>query len=268
MFPHVKWGLRKDMLEETRQVFTEILQNNSSCLELIDSNWTFLNSRLARHYDLPRLKGDNMRRVSLPANSERGGVLAHGSILTITSNGMRPLPITRGAFVLENILASPTPPPPPNVTPLEEVEQPRPNATTRELLELHRDDPTCISCHQKIDPIGFALEGYDAVGRLRTHEHILVKEKPVPTHPVDTVGRLPGGSNFQGMPGLKKVILENADKFRRCLVEKMLVYSLDREVNFTDEPLIQELVNEMSTQDDRMHSLIHALVASETFQYK
>jgi hypothetical protein len=268
MFPHVKWGLRKDMLEETRQVFTEILQNNSSCLELIDSNWTFLNSRLARHYDLPRLKGDNMRRVSLPANSERGGVLAHGSILTITSNGMRPLPITRGAFVLENILASPTPPPPPNVTPLEEVEQPRPNATTRELLELHRDDPTCISCHQKIDPIGFALEGYDAVGRLRTHEHILVKEKPVPTHPVDTVGRLPGGSNFQGMPGLKKVILENADKFRRCLVEKMLVYSLDREVNFTDEPLIQELVNEMSTQDDRMHSLIHALVASETFQSK
>ena len=105
-------------------------------------------------------------------------------------------------------------------------------------------------------------------GRLRTHEHILVEDKPVPTHPVDTVGRLPGGSNFQGMPGLKKVILEDADKFRRCLVEKMLVYSLDREVNFTDEPLIQELVNEMSTQDDRMHSLIHALVSSETFQSK
>ena len=268
MFPRVKWGLRNDMLEETKQVFTEILQNNSSCLELIDSDWTFLNSRLARHYGLPKLKGDNMRRVSLPVDSERGGILAHGSILTITSNGMRPLPITRGAFVLENILASATPPPPPNVTPLEEVEQPRPNATTRELLELHRDDPTCISCHQKIDPIGFALEGYDAVGRLRTHEHILVEDKPVPTHPVDTVGRLPGGSNFKGMPGLKKVILEDADKFRRCLVEKMLVYSLDREVNFTDEPLIQELVNEMSTQDDRMHSLIHALVSSETFQSK
>ena len=268
MFPWVKWGLRQDMLQETQQVFTEILHNNASCLELIDSDWTFLNSRLARHYGLPEPKGDNLRRVSLPADSERGGILAHGSILTITSNGMRPLPITRGAFVLENILASPTPPPPPNVKPLEEVEQPRPNATTRELLELHRNDPTCISCHQKIDPIGFALEGYDAVGRLRTHEHILVDEKPVPTHPVDTVGRLPGRSAFQGMPGLKKVILEDADKFRRCLVEKMLVYALDREVNFTDEPLIQELVNEMSTHDDRMHSLIHALVGSETFQSK
>jgi len=268
MFPWVKWGLRKDMLEETRQVFTEILRENSSCLELIDSDWTFLNSRLARHYGLPELKGDNMRRVSLPADSERGGILAHGSILTITSNGMRPLPIARGAFVLENILASPTPPPPPNVTPLEEVEQPRPNATTRELLELHRDDPTCISCHQKIDPIGFALEGYDAVGRLRTHEHILVNEKLVQTHPVDTVGRLPDRSAFQGMPGLKKVILEDADKFRRCLVEKMLTYALDREVNFTVEPLIQELIKEMSTHDDRMHSLIHALVGSETFQSK
>ena len=268
MFPWVTWGLRKDMLEETRHVFTEILRKNSSCLELIDSDWTFLNSRLARHYDLPKVKGDHMRRVSLPAGSERGGVLAHGSILTITSNGMRPLPITRGAFVLENILASPTPPPPPNVTPLEEVEQPRPNATTRELLELHRNDPTCISCHQKIDPIGFSLEGYDAVGRLRTHEHILVDEKLVQTHPVDTLGRLPGGSLFEGMPGLKKVILKEADKFRRCLVEKLLVYALDREVNFTDEPLIQDLVTEMSTHDDRMHSLIHALVASETFQSK
>ena len=268
MFPWVSWGLRKDMLEETRQVFTEILRKNSSCLELVDSDWTFLNSRLARHYGLPKLKGDYMRRVSLPSGSERGGILAHGSILTITSNGMRPLPITRGAFVLENILASPTPPPPPNVTPLEEVEQPRPNATTRELLELHRNDTTCISCHQKIDPIGFSLEGYDAVGRLRTHEHILVDEKLVQTHPVDTVGRLPGGSAFEGMPGLKKVILNDADKFRRCLVEKMLVYALDREVNFTDEPLIEELVNEMSTHGDRMHSLIHALVGSEAFQSK
>ena len=268
MFPLVRWGLRHDMLEETRHVFTEVFQTKSSCLELIDSDWTFLNSRLARHYGLPAVKGDAMRRVTLPANSERGGLLAHGSILTITSNGTRTLPITRGAFVLEKILASPTPPPPPNVTPLEEVEQPRPNATTRELLELHRNDPTCINCHKKIDPIGFSLEQYDAVGRWRTHEHTLVEGKRVRTHPVDTMGQLPGGQSFQGLPGLKKILLEDADKFRRCLVEKMLVYALDREVNFTDDKLIDHLVQEMSSKDDSMHTLIHALVRSETFRTK
>ena len=106
------------------------------------------------------------------------------------------------------------------------------------------------------------------MGRLRTHEHILVDEKLVQTHPVDTIGRLPGGSPFEGLPGLKQVILKDGQKFRRCLVEKLLTYALDREVNFTDEPLIQELVEEMSTHDDRMHSLIHALVGSETFQSK
>ena len=226
MFPEVNWALRYDMLEETRHVFTEVFRTRASCLELIDCDWTVLNSRLARHYGLPEPKGDGMRRVSLPEDSERGGILAHGSILTITSNGMRTLPITRGAFVLENILASPTSPPPPNVTPLEEVEQPRPNATTRELLELHRKDPTCINCHKKIDPIGFSLEQYDAVGRWRSHEHTLVEGKRVRTHPVDTLGQLPDGKRFQGLPGLKKILLEDADKFRRCLVEKMLVYAL------------------------------------------
>ena len=170
--------------------------------------------------------------------------------------------------MLEKILASPTPPPPPNVTPLEEVEQPRPNATTRELLELHRQDPTCINCHKKIDPIGFALEQYDAVGRWRSHEHILVEDKRVRTHPVDTMGQLPGGKPFKGLPGLKKILLEDADKFRRCLVEKLLVYALDREVNFTDNTLIDQLVHEMSSQDDSIHTLIHALVKSETFLTK
>ena len=268
MFPGIEWGLRHDMLEETRRVFTEIFHTQSSCLELIDSDWTVLNRRLARHYGLPEPKGEGMQRVSLPENSERGGILAHGSILTITSNGIRTLPITRGAFVLENILASPTPPPPPNVTPLEEVEQPRANATTRELLELHREDPTCINCHKKIDPIGFALEQYDAVGRWRSHEHILVEDNRVRTHPVDTMGQLPGGKPFKGLPGLKKILLGDADKFRRCLVEKLLVYALDREVNFTDDKLIGQLVREMSSKDDSLHALIHALVRSETFLTK
>ena len=244
------------------------MQQKSSCLELLDSDWTFLNSRLARHYGLPGPKDDVLQRVNLPEESERGGLLGHGSILTLTSNGMRTLPITRGAFVLEKILASPPPPPPPNVTPLEEVEQPRPNATTRELLELHREDPTCISCHRKIDPIGFALEGYDAVGRQRTHEHVLVEGKRVATHPVDTAGRLPGGDPFEGLTGLKQILLEDADQFRCCLVEKMLVYALDREINFTDTPLIDHLVGEMKSQDDRIHRLIRALVRSETFQSK
>ena len=268
MFPDIHWGLRNDMLEETRRVFAEVFRTRSSCLELIDSDWTVLNSRLARHYGLPEPKGDGMRRVSLPKDSERGGILAQGSILTITSNGTRTLPITRGAFVLENILASPTPSPPPNVTPLEEVEQPRPNATTRELLELHREDPTCINCHKKIDPIGFSLEQYDAVGRWRSHEHTLVDDKPVATHPVDTLGQLPGGKPFKGLSGLKKILLEDADKFRRCLVQKMLVYALDREVNFTDDKLTDQLVREMASTDDSMHTLIHALVRSETFRSK
>jgi hypothetical protein len=268
MFPEVQWGLRHDMLEETRRVFAEIFHTKSSSLELIDSDWTFLNRRLARHYGLPAPNGHHMQRVSLPKNSERGGILAHGSILTITSNGIRTLPITRGAFVLENILASPTPPPPPNVTPLEEVDQPRPNATTRELLELHRQDPTCINCHKKIDPIGFSLEQYDAVGRWRSHEHILVEGKRVRTHPVDAIGQLPGGKPFKGLPGLKKILLKDADKFRRCFVEKVLVYALDREVNFTDNTLIDQLVLEMSSKDDSLHTLIHALVQSETFRTK
>ena len=268
MFPGVGWGLRRDMLEETRRVFSEILQTGASLLELLDSDWTFLNSRLARHYGIPGPGDDVLRRVALPEDSERGGLLGHGSILTLTSNGMRTLPITRGAFVLENILASPTPPPPPNVTPLEEVEQPRPNATTRELLELHRQDPTCINCHRKIDPIGFALEQYDAVGRWRSHEHSLVDGKRVRTHPVDTVGQLPGGEPFEGLSGLKRILLADADKFRRCLVEKILVYALDREVIFTDDQLIEELVREMSRQGDSIHGLIHALVRSETFQSK
>jgi hypothetical protein len=268
LYPGVGWGLRHDMVAETQQVFTEIVREKMSCLELIDSDWTFLSRRLARHYEVAGPADDRLQRVSLPKDAKRGGMLAHASILTLTSNGMRTLPITRGSFVLENVLADPPPPPPPNVTPLEEVESPRPNATTRELLEVHRNDPTCAGCHQKIDPIGFALEGYDAVGRRRTHEHVLVNGAPVKTHPVDTAGSLPDGTQFEGLPGLKKVILNDADKFRRCLAEKMVVYALDREVNFTDKKLIDHLVRAMSAQEDSIQNLIHAIIRSETFQSK
>ena len=252
--------------QETQLVMNEIIRKNLSAFELIDSDWTYLNSWLAHHYGISDVMNEDMQRVQLLPTHGRGGVLAHASIHTLTSNGIRTSPIHRGVFVLKHILGTEPPPPAPNVPALEEAKAAGENATVRDLLAAHRDNPQCSSCHAKFDSLGLALEEYDAVGQRRTHERIIVDDKKAEGNAIDARGETTDGRVFEGLNGLKRIIKEDGDSFRRCVIQKLLTYALDRKPNFVDEPLIQSLISTMRANDDRMQDLIIAIVTSESFQ--
>lgn len=248
------------MREETRLFFEEILTNNLSIEHFIDSNFTFVNRYLADHYGITKVVGDNFRRVSLPRHSLRGGLLGHASVLTVTSNGVETSPVTRGIWVLENILGTPPPPPPPDIEPLEP--DIRGATTIRQQLAKHRDVATCAQCHRQIDPIGFALESFDPIGSFRQN---YIAGTGTVSLEVDTSGKLPTGESFENAAELKRHLLNRKDQFARCLTEKMLTYALGRELGFRDRPHVTEIENELAARGYGLHDLVELIVSSAVF---
>jgi hypothetical protein len=252
--------LRRAMRRETEMVFEHVLRKDRSLLELLDSNYTFLNERLAKHYGIDDVKGDEMRFVALPPESPRGGVLTQGTVLAVTSNPDRTSPVKRGLFILDNILGSPPAPPPPNIPPLEEAGKKFAGRipTLRETLELHRNQSLCNSCHSRMDPLGLALENFNALGRFRDKER---------EHPIDATGTLITGESFAGVRELKRVLVnEHCREFYRCLSEKMLTYALGRGLDYYDVHTVDELVARIEAANGGAAALLMGIVESSPFQ--
>jgi hypothetical protein len=253
-------NLRQAFQQETQMLFAYIAHEDRSVLELLDADYTFMNERLARHYGVSGVRGSYMRKVSLPADSPRRGVLGQGSILTVTSVGDRTSPVMRGAWVMENLLGAPVPRPPPGVeADLKPEALTAKPSTVRERLERHRTNPSCASCHAIMDPIGFSLENFDLVGRWRDHEG---------AHPIDTSGHLADGTPLSSPQALRKALLERKDAFLTAFTEKLLTYALGRRIEYFDQPAIREIVRHAERQNDRFSAFVLGIVASEPFQFK
>ena len=258
LFPSFDDNLRQAMRRETELHLETVLERDRSVLELISSEYTFLNERLAKHYGIPHVYGSWFRKVSLDGDSKRGGLLRQGSILTVTSYNTRTSPVVRGHWVLENLLGVPPPPPPAAVPALEEKTISG-SLSVRERLMEHRANPACASCHNLMDPVGFSLEHYDAVGRWRDTEGDLS---------IDSAGALPGGAEFNGVGGLEEALLEKPELFVSTLVEKLLTYSLGRVVDYYDAPSVRKIVRDASAEDYRFSSIIVGIVESRPFQMR
>ncbi|MCA9101423.1 MAG: DUF1592 domain-containing protein [Planctomycetales bacterium] len=254
-FPAFDDELREAMWQETRMYVTSIVREDRNLLELIDSDYTFVNEALAAHYGIPGVAGSTMRRVSVDA-AQRGGVLTQASVLTVTSNPTRTSPVKRGRWVLEQILGTPPPPPPADVPPLEESAQL--TGTLRERLEQHRADPSCASCHKLMDPPGFGLENYDAVGGWRTTDG---------DDPIDASGEMSDGETFSGPAGLKRLLLGKKELFLRAISEKMLTYALGRGLEYYDRCAVDEIAAAVNNDPEhRFSTLILAIAHNDAFQ--
>ncbi len=248
------------MRRETEMTFEYVIREDRNLAELIDADYTFLNQKLAEYYGIPGVEGDEMRRVELPADSPRGGVLTEGTTLVVTSNPTRTSPVKRGLFLLDNILGTPVPPPPQAVPPLEAAAESVTDhpPSLREALDIHRKDPLCASCHNRMDPLGLALENFNAVGMWRDTEH---------DRPIDTAGTLLTGEQFQTLGDLKKV-LKNDHKldFYRCLTEKLLTYATGRGLEYYDEPTVDAIVRQLDAKHGQFSVLLREIVLSAPFQ--
>jgi uncharacterized protein DUF1592/uncharacterized protein DUF1588/uncharacterized protein DUF1587/uncharacterized protein DUF1585/uncharacterized protein DUF1595/predicted xylan-binding protein with Ca-dependent carbohydrate-binding module/cytochrome c len=256
-FPQFDDPLREAMLQETQLFFATILNEDRSILEFLDANYTFLNERLARFYGIDTVKGDGFQRVSLKG-TKRGGLLTQASILTITSNPTRTSPVKRGKWVLDNLLGTPPPPPPPDVPELKEGAEL--TGTLRQRMEQHRDNPLCASCHARMDPIGFGLENFDAVGAWRDKDG---------QGAIDPSGKLVTGESFEGVTDLKAVLLKRkrAD-FVRCLAEKMLTYALGRGLEYYDKCAVDEITTRLAKNRYRFSTLTLEIAKSTPFQMR
>jgi hypothetical protein len=248
------------MRRETEMLFARIVHEDRSLLELIDSDYTYLNGKLAQHYGIEGVEGEEMRLVSLPEDSPRGGVLTQATMLAVTSNPTRTSPVKRGVFILDNILGTPAPPPPAVVPLLEEaaeaIEGEEP--TLRAVLEQHRQDALCASCHARFDPLGLALENFNALGMWRTEE----KGKPI-----DASGQLITGESFQDIRELKGILKnERRLDFYRCLTEKLLTYATGRGMEYEDAHTVDEIVDQLVEFDGRFSSLLSGVIMSAPFQ--
>ena len=252
--------LRRTMRRETEMLFGYIVRNGRNVLELIDSNYTFLNERLAKFYGISDVKGDEMRRMPLPPGGPRGGVLTQATVLVVTSNPDRTSPVKRGLFILDNILGTPPAPPPPDIPPLEDAARRSSNKkpTLRETLALHRQNPTCSSCHNRMDPLGLSLENFNALGRWRDKEQ---------GQPVDSSGKLITGEGFASIQELKHVLVnQRQGDFFRCLSEKLLTYALGRGLGYDDVEAVDRLVQRLERKNGSAADLVMGVIESVPFQ--
>lgn len=280
LYPEFDELLRISMLKETELFFEEILEKNLNLVNFVDSDFTFLNGRLASHYGIDGVTGQEFRKVTLPSDSPRGGLLTHASILKVTANGTYTSPVLRGAWILENILGQPTSPPPDNVGAIEP--DIRGATTIREQLAKHRDIKSCAACHRKIDPPGFALEWFDPIGGYRNEYRTMAQEgkrsglKQAPFtyawvryrigQPVDASGQMPDGQPIQSVRDFRKILAARPDQLTRNLTEKLLTYALGRKIGFSDRPAVDEIVSQIRQQNYGFRSLVHAIVLSPGFQ--
>ncbi len=258
-FPDFDERLRLALRRETELLVESVLREQRSVLDLLTADYTFVNERLARHYDIPHVYGSHFRRVRL-TDERRRGLLGHGSILTVTSYAHRTSPVLRGKWVLENLLGTPPPPPPADVPALVETADDGEELSMREAMARHRANPACAGCHAPMDPIGFALENYDAVGRWRA---------ATPAgEPIDASGTLPGGAAFEGVAGLRQLLLDRPETFVTTVTEKLLTYALGRGVASSDAPAVRAIVREAAADDYRLRALVLAVVRSVPFQMR
>ncbi len=254
--------VRRAMRQETEKTFDFILRENRSLLELLDSDYTFLNEKLARHYGLTNLNvtGDDLVRVTLPADSPRGGVITHGSVLAVTSNPTRTSPVKRGLFILDNLLGAPPPPPPANIPPLEDATKGIKDRklTLRETLALHREQPLCSSCHNRMDPLGLALDNFNAMGMWRDRDL---------NQPIDATGTLISGERFSSVKELKRILVANhAREFYQTITEKLLTYALGRGLEFYDVATVDAIVDRLVRSNGRPADLLAGIIQSAPFQ--
>ncbi len=260
LFPDFDENLRRAFQRETELFLGSVLRENRPVLELLTANYTFLNERLARHYGIPNVEGSYFRRVTLPEGSERAGLLGQGSILTDTSYSVRTSPVVRGKWVLETLLSSPPPPPPPNVPALKtEGSAPGKTLTMREAMIQHRANPACAGCHARMDPIGFAMENFDAVGKWRDNDG---------GKPIDVSGVLPDGTKLNGISGLKQALLRHPDEFVSTVAEKLLMYAIGRNVQYFDAPAIRAIVRGAAKSNYAFSALVMGVVESVPFQMR
>jgi hypothetical protein len=260
LFPDFDEGLRQALVRETELFFGSILREDRSLLDLLNADYTFVNERLARHYGIPNVYGSHFRRVSLGPDSVRAGLLGQGSILTLTSYATRTSPVVRGKWVLENILGAPPPPPPPNVPALKEAGEGGKILSMRERMAQHRANPVCASCHARMDPLGFALENFDAIGRWRGRDESGTA--------IDASGVLPDGTKLAGASGLRSVLTARGDQFVTTLTEKLLTYAVGREIGPQDAPAVRAIVRRSAADHQRLSSVIQGIVASTPFQMR
>jgi len=257
LFPEFDESLKKAMRREAELFFENLLREDRSVLEMIDADYTFMNERLAKHYGLEGVKGDDFRKVPLKPELKRGGVLTMAGVLTVTAMPARTSPVKRGKFILEQVLGTPPPPQPADVPQLDESPKEIKAASFRERLELHRADMNCAVCHMRMDPIGFSLENFNAIGAWRDKDGAFK---------IDPSGKLPEGQSLDGPAGLKRVLLEQKNNFTRCLVEKMTVYALGRGLGRTDKCTVKEIVESAAAKDYKMSAVILGIVKSDAFQ--
>jgi hypothetical protein len=257
-FPDYDENLRRAMRTETQMLFADIMRNDKSVTGLIDADYTFVNERLAEHYGMAHIKGSHFRRVPV-LDQNRRGLLGHGSILTVTSYPNRTSPVLRGKWILENVLGTPAPTPPPNVPTLEENEGGRPARSMRERLADHRANPVCASCHDIMDPLGLGLESFDGIGRYREKE---------PGGVIDSSGQMVDGTHFDGPAELRDILTQKPERFVGVMTEKLLVYALGRGLEPEDMPTVRAIVASAAQEDYRFSALVKGIANSAPFRLR
>ena len=260
LFPDFDDNLRRGFRQETQLLVGSIVSEDRSVVDLLNADYTFLNERLARHYGIPGVYGNHFRRVDLPADSVRRGLLGHGSILTVTSYATRTSPVLRGKWILDTLLGMPPPAPPANVPPLDEPEPGVAARSMRERMEAHRVNPACAACHQLMDPAGLSMENFDAIGRWR--------DRSEDWTPIDAAGSIPGGGGFEGVAGLRDTLLARPEIFVGAMTEKLLTYALGRGLDHHDGAAVRRIVRTAAGDDYRFSSLVLGIVESTPFQMR
>ena len=265
LYPDYDKAIEAGMIGETKAYFREVLQGGHTLREFLNSDWSMLNASLAKFYDLPDagLPRDGFQRVSLPADSKRGGLLTQAAILSLTSDGTRHRPVHRGVWLSEAIFGKTPPPPPANVDPIAPNPLDAPKATLRMKLEAHIHDPSCAACHAKIDPLGLAFENYDAIGRWRTEE---VTDGTGANPKVNPAGKLPDGREYATAEEFKKLLLADLDAFNATFIEKLATYGLRRSMSFSDRDALKSIAAASKAKDYRVRDIVEAFVCSELFQ--
>jgi hypothetical protein len=259
LFPQWDETLRDAFRQETELFIESQLREDRSVVELLTASHTFANERLARFYGIEGVYGSRFRRVEL-AGRERGGILGQGSILTLSSYPNRTSPVLRGKWLLENILGTPPPPPPPDVPALKDKGANGERQSVRDRLQEHRKNPACATCHSQMDPLGFALENFDAIGTWRAADDAGTR--------IDSSGSLPGGASFQGLQGLRTLLLDRRDQFVGTVAERLLAYALGRGVEYYDRPTLRQILRQAAASDYRWSSVVLGIVRSAPFQMR
>jgi hypothetical protein len=257
-FPNFDENLRAALRRETELLFQAVVREDRSVVDLLTADFTFLNERLAQHYGVPGVYGSHFRRVT-DVGDERRGLLGHGSVLTVTSYPNRTSPVLRGKWIMENVLGTPPPSPPADVPALEENEPGKNPRSVRERLAEHRGNPVCASCHDIMDPIGLALENFDAVGRWRTRE---------PGGDVDATGNLANGTVVSGPASLRAAVLTKPERFVAVVTEKLMTYGLGRGLEYFDMPTVREIVRNAEDDEYRFSSIVRGIASSDAFRMK